>query len=713
MYSGIGSFVKKYSNGGGLTVTDPRDGTAGNLGSYEEWKASLDPKVVESLSEDQLSSMYDAMINLGASGTSGLSGISGGNTSTGSTLPPYASVNDDGRIVIPPSTTNYEFIQLLNTLGYFADADPYDYQWLLKHFAPGGDGGGDDTWLAEKYNTADSDLDVSSIAGMNFTDQNKDVFTRLFELVNTNSRIGGFTFGSGAGSVGQPYTTDGTTEGTSTYTPRPLTLGPRPTGGVEGAPYYSLSDILVSSSEQPNLYDRFDPYPEGGFQVTDPYSGTVTQSSPYPAAPPLPGITPVTTPATSVEGTVGGATTTTSTTPTAGTGAPPADSDTTTTDTTTTDTTTTDTTTTDTGTTTTGATNVRGLPSYSDIEKAIMNVEGLVPGPRKYGSGSISGIERSYQKKRARQHVSDIFRQYLGRGAESSAIDYYAPMVLQAASLGGNRGRQAYFNIIDEIKNSEEGQLFAQSGQDPLAPKMDYYATPEPWYTDQLAKVDFSQEYLSPADYAGVNDYIFGKRGILGGQRVKQDSLRNLSTQEFMDLLATQSGTGAYGGDLIYDPNQGIIYSGISDRMDEARRQNFMDTLAWRRDRNNAMASSIDPSLLTETEKVRARHLYGGYGTTSTRIGDTQYFVNDDGTISALDVQDIDYDYTPKFIGFAEGGIVDVYSGDMANLQTTGEGIESFLNPERSKATLRRNLAKLAPRPTVPVMQQGIMPMAR
>jgi hypothetical protein len=350
------------------------------------------------------------------------------------------------------------------------------------------------------------------------------------------------------------------------------------------------------------------------------------------------------------------------------------------------------------------------LPSYSDIEKAIMNVEGLVPGPRKYGSGYISGIEREYQKKRARQHVSDIFRQYLGRGAESSAIDYYAPMVLQAASLGGNRGSQAYFNIIDEIKNSEEGQLFAQSGRDPLAPKMDYYATPEPWYTDQLANVDFSQEYLSPADFAGVNDYIFGKRGILQGQQVKQDSLRNLSTEDFMNLLAAQSGTGAYGGDLIYDPDQGIIYSGISDRMDEARRQNFMDTLEWRRNRNNAMASSIDPSLLTDTEKVRARQLYGGLGTTSTRIGDTQYFVNDDGTISALDVQDVKYDFTP---GFAEGGIVDVYSGDMANLQTTGEGIESFLNPERSKATLRRNLAKLAPRPTVPVMQQGIMPMAR
>jgi hypothetical protein len=93
--------------------------------------------------------------------------------------------------------------------------------------------------------------------------------------------------------------------------------------------------------------------------------------------------------------------------------------------------------------------------------------------------------------------------------------------------------------------------------------------------------------------------------------------------------------------------------------------------------------------------------------------------MNDDGSITSYGVEDVNYTSSPSFnntraeAGFAEGGIVDVYSGDMANLQTTGEGIESFLNPERSKATLRRNLAKLAPRPTVPVTQQGIMPMAR
>ena len=143
--------------------------------------------------------------------------------------------------------------------------------------------------------------------------------------------------------------------------------------------------------------------------------------------------------------------------------------------------------------------------------------------------------------------------------------------------------------------------------------------------------------------------------------------------------------------------------------MDEARQQAFMSEIEKARNRQS-VPFYVDPSLMTDVEEARFRSLTGGSGMAATRVGDTQYFVNDDGTITALDVKDIEYGFSP---GFAGGGIVDVYSGDMANLQTTGEGIESFLNPERSKATLRRNLAKLAPRPTAPVMQQGIMPMAR
>jgi len=584
MYSGIGSFAKKYNNGG-LVVTDPRAGTS-RFGSYEEWKTSLDPKVSEGMTEDQLRSLYNAMMQ-NPFGGGGIRGSGGSNTSTGSTLPSYASVNEDGKIVIPSTITNREFIQLLSTLGYFDNADDYDYDWLLKHFSAGSEAG-DGTWLAQKYNTPNSDLDVSAIANMGFTGQNQDVFRRLFEFVNLGSQAGGFvdTTQFGPKTVGLP-TGGSPDDGTSNYVPRPLTLGPRPTGGVAGAPYYSLSDVLVTSSEQPNLYDRFDPYPEGGFQVTDPYSGAVTQSSPYPAAPPLPNITPVTTPATTVDGTVGDPTDGTSDTTTA---------DTTTADTTTADTTTADTTTADTTTTDTTTTDINTTTQQTNRSQA--------------------------------------------------QADRYAP--------------------------DAEG-------------------------------------YIRTAGFKDIDPYIYGKRATLQGQKVRQGSRRNLSAQEFMDVLAGQSGTGAYGGDLIYDPDRGIIYSGVSDRMDEARQQAFMSEIEKARNRQS-VPFYVDPSLMTDVEEARFRSLTGGSGMAATRVGDTQYFVNDDGTITALDVKDIEYGFSP---GFAGGGIVDVYSGDMANLQTTGEGIESFLNPERSKATLRRNLAKLAPRPTAPVMQQGIMPMAR
>ena len=58
--------------------------------------------------------------------------------------------------------------------------------------------------------------------------------------------------------------------------------------------------------------------------------------------------------------------------------------------------------------------------------------------------------------------------------------------------------------------------------------------------------------------------------------------------------------------------------------------------------------------------------------------------------------------------GFATGGIVGLTDG-MSLEANSGQGLESFLR-SRSKAALRRNLAKVAPQPT---MQRGIMPMAR
>jgi hypothetical protein len=230
--------------------------------------------------------------------------------------------------------------------------------------------------------------------------------------------------------------------------------------------------------------------------------------------------------------------------------------------------------------------------------------------------------------------------------------------------------------------------------------------------------------YQNISAFRDQDPYLFGKRGLVSGLNALAGSRQDLTAEEFASLLSGQQGRYGEGSTLAYDPRFGI-YSTISDAELQGLRE------------QQSVPSYIDPRLMTDVERVRSNLTGGGTYTRSVtdeagnvykigknrqtvRIGDKQYFVNEDGSVTSYGVEDINYTRSPRFngqgkteTGFAEGGIVDVYSGDMANLQTTGEGIESFLNPERSKATLRRNLAKLAPRPTAPVMQQGIMPMAR
>ena len=749
MYSGIGSFAKKFQTGGEAQTNGSSTGSGAptdnldDLGNNATQQGALSrEQFLDSLTtpagggqvnyNGQImtkDAAYDAYLTFFQAVQSGNFNFTGANVNasanvTRNTLPPYMSFDDAGNIVFSRDTTNRQFIEGLNMLGLLStehSEGKTDYEWLLEWFDAGSEGA-ESSWLATHLLDPDRVLDFDKMYGVDtdLTAQNQATLRRLNDIVNNASVAGGFfepsqTFRNKYAdpvTVGENYG-DGT--GASTSAIRPVFIGQPPTGGTAQQPYYSVSDVLVSSSEQPNLYDRFNPYPVGDFKYyrskNDPYQSGVTTNYGYQA--PGSGISTSnldalgtglvfeTEQAEAVDPVVDEAEVVETTQGTGGTGVT-VDEDFITGDTATGTTDTTGAT----GTTQQTTTSVQGLPAYDDIYDAVMDVEGY--DPISTGTG-ISGMERSYQRKRSRGLTNDLFRQYLGRNADSEALSYYGDQIYRAFSLGGRRGRLKYEDIIDEIRNSEEGQLFSQRGGTALAPTMDYYAEVQPFYADRMAEIDFSQEYLNPADFAGVDNYIYGKRGILGGQQVKQGSLRNLSAQEFMDVLAGQSGTGAYGGDLIYDPDRGIIYSGVSDRMDEARQQAFMNQIERARSQS-AVPFYIDPSLMTDTELFRFRGMTGGYGKDATRIGDTQYFVNDDGTISAVDVKDIEYGYTP---GFAEGGIVDVYDDGMVSMKTTGEGIESFLNPERSKATLRRNLAKLAPRPTAPVMQQGIMPMAR
>ena len=589
MYSGIGSFAKFAEGGGaqqqdggssggsGLPGVGASGGAAGPM-SFDEFVAAYGGNpggLIGGLAADVAYQAYLQAFNL----SGGNVNVTNGRINVrAKTMPSYMSLTENNQVLIPVGTTNRQFIEAMNLLGLLPEDD---YAWLTQYFT--GENG-DATWLAARYNQPDTNINRDNFFGNNnLNSENTSIMNRLFDVFDAGSQAGGFTASQGFLNEYSTPTTAGQYYGADAS--RPVFIGQPPTGGTPEQPYYSLSDVLVSSSEQPNLYDRFDPYPEGGFSQVNPYVTPVTTQYSY--RPPLvttPSLTFDTGEADPVTGTVDEPDTTTTTTGTGGTGL--GGDGTTTTDTTgTTDTTTTGTTdTTDTTTTTTAPT----------------------------------------------------------------------------APLTGYQGIAAF------------------KDQDP---------------------------------------YLFGKRGMVQGLEALAGSRRDLTAEEFQSLLSGQQGRYGEGSTLAYDPRFGV-YSTISD----AELQRLRET--------QSVPDYIDPRLMTDVERIRSNQMGGGTYSRSvtdeagnvykinrdrqtTRIGDTQYFVNEDGSVTAYDVKDIKYDRTPKFGGFAEGGLVDVYSGDMANMQTTGEGIESFLNPERSKATLRRNLAKLAPRPTAPVMQQGIMPMAQ
>jgi len=234
--------------------------------------------------------------------------------------------------------------------------------------------------------------------------------------------------------------------------------------------------------------------------------------------------------------------------------------------------------------------------------------------------------------------------------------------------------------------------------------------------------------YISFAKAKDLDDYLYGQRdvGYRGDIQALLGSRQDLTAQEFQALLGSQQGRYGEGSTLAYDPRFGI-YSTLSE--DQLARYQSGEIGYGGGSERGFDASYLNPNLMSDEDRIR-QNMLGSYRDTirytddqgrlfninkarqRLRIGDKQYIMNPDGTITSYTVRDTPRDDAPSFMGFADGGIVSI-AGDFSNMDTTGEGIESFLNPERSKATLRRNLAKLAPRPTAPVMQQGIMPMAR
>ena len=757
MYSGIGSFAKRFQTGGDVQMDGgggtpggsgvPPVGTSGGAGgagapmSFEQFLAAYRGGdaggLIGGLTADVAYQNYLQAFNV----SGGNVNVTNGNINVrAKSMPSYMSLTENNQVLIPVGTTNRQFIEAMNLLGLLPDDD---YRWLLEYFT-GENGEG--TWLAANYNQPDTNIDRDNFFGGNdLNAENTSIMNRLFDAFDAGSQAGGFTASQGFLNEYSTPTLPGQYYD-SGASPRPVFIGQPPTGGTAEQPYYSLSDVLVTSSEQPNLYDRFNPYPEGGFPTVDPYSTPVDLAYGYkpPEVDPVTGTTVgtdlvfETESATPVDQVVADPDVYTGGQGTGGTGI-----------------TVNEDVVEDIILGESSSPEERLLTQFNGDQNALLKahantafmLRSLAEGDTRFqdwyerrwltGKSPFSGDAGIYtltsDDPNTRANEAATGTQSFG---EMSFIEKLAHSISRGTNFQNTSGATAEdIAAAQALIASDPYQFTTFDSPGGAVTPVTTDTGARPAGTTETTETTTTSEaaqsapsaltgYQNISAFRGQDPYLFGKRGLVSGLNALAGSRQDLTAEEFASLLSGQQGRYGEGSTLAYDPRFGI-YSTISDAELQGLRE------------QQSVPSYIDPRLMTDVERVRSNLTGGGTYTRSVtdeagnvykiggnrqtvRIGDKQYFVNEDGSVTSYGVEDINYTRSPRFngqgkteTGFAEGGIVDVYSGDMANMRTTGEGIESFLNPERSKATLRRNLAKLAPRPTAPVMQQGIMPMAR
>jgi len=227
----------------------------------------------------------------------GIASLAQANTGDGTvkTLPPYMSITADGRVVFSIDATNAQVFEGLSALGLIS---PEDLAW----FRQWNEGSGQDpTRLAQIFNDPNRTFAEFELVGLDPTNTSR--FENALNALQTGKNSGGFLPTASFTNTYVGPTTPGQDYGSGTGT-RPVFIGQPPTGGSAGQPYFSAEDILVSATEQPNLYDTFDPY--AAYERPDPYSGQVETVYPYQppvvTTPTLPSYTP-SAPATTTPGT--------------------------------------------------------------------------------------------------------------------------------------------------------------------------------------------------------------------------------------------------------------------------------------------------------------------------------------------------------------------------------------------------------------------------
>ena len=606
MSSGIGAYAPRYMQDGGEAEKEPPSksktsaldklqsgntlaggiyaGPYGNITLTDEQLAALPPET------------RAAMLAAGYQG--------GANTSS---FPSYLTI-ENGLVRIDPNATNLQFINLLNDLGFFSDKEYdglTDYEWFVEATKdnPG------ETWISQLFNDPNRDfvVDGDFATRSNYNETNLERFRRLADLINPASQAGGafqataqflkdkgqsLTGGvSGAGTVGRQVFVG----------QRPTGLGLDPNTGQPSAqqPFYTQSDVLVDSTEQPNLY-TYNINPDTGVGQFDPMNVT-TSVNPYDTA------------ATALSTSYTAPTTTTDFT--------------------------------------------------SDVNFSNIFADVVTP-----------------------DKVREFYRMYLGR--DPGPNQYVMQFVQSGKTLA---------EIEQEIMSSPEAQNFSITGTPVSSAEELAQITAERNAVTPEKVRGFYQQYLGRDP--GNNQFVMG--WVNSGMSLAEVEADIAASQEAQNFAAT-------GVAAVTPPPADTTVTTVTTPADTTT-QTVADTSNITGATTNEEGVPIGDTGMTTTQAaiLAMEEAAAAQSPANTFTNILSTVQNPSSVKKEEDKPRISFENMYK-TGFATGGIVGLTDG-MSLEANSGQGLESFLR-RRSKAALRRNLAKVAPRPT---MQTGIMPMAR
>lgn len=313
------------------------------------------------------------------------------------------------------------------------------------------------------------------------------------------------------------------------------------------------------------------------------------------------------------------------------------------------------------------------------------------------GGGGVPPVETI-----TRDEINALYQELFGRDALDAGADYWISQVV-SGNVSRDRLREA---LIAGAQGSDreyyERNVLDQGGGDTTTDTTDTTTdttgtttdttttttdttTETPTTTPDTTPVDTSQ-YMRPAELRSVDPYLWSKRGFVQGVEALPASKEELTAEEFQKIIAGQQGKYGEGSKLTYDPSVGAIYSTVP----EGRQAEFSET--------GGVPFSADPRTLSDVQRIRFNSMSGGtlsrtfkegdktYRISAQqqtlRIGDKQYFVNPDGSVTAYTVKDIEYDFTPRFNA---GGTIPLRSS-MGNAEVSAGGIANV--PTEFTATM-------------------------